>query len=62
MIVYNVFGQKVATLLNETREAGYHTVEWNGLTESGTTAATGVYFVRMNAGEYTNVKKILLMK
>jgi hypothetical protein len=60
--VYNILGQKVATLVNENRDAGFHTIVWNSTTETGLFASSGIYFVRMNAGEFTNVKKIVLMK
>jgi hypothetical protein len=68
VIVYNVLGQKVATLANESRDAGYHSVTWNGTTQIGAPVASGIYFVRMNAtpasgGEGFNaVRKIMLMK
>jgi flagellar hook assembly protein FlgD len=66
--VYNILGQKVTTLVNEMRDAGYQTVTWNGTTQGGTNVASGIYFVRMNAtpvsgGEGFNaVRKIMLMK
>jgi hypothetical protein len=59
--VYNLLGQKVASLVDESRDAGTYTVIWNGLTQEGP-AATGIYFVRMNADKFTAVKKIMLMK
>jgi len=62
MIVYNVFAQNIKTLVNESRSAGYQMIEWNGTTESGTPASSGVYFVRMKAGNYSSIKKIMLMK
>ncbi len=60
--VYNILGQKVATLVNENRDAGFHTVVWNSTLENGMFASSGVYFVKMNAGEFSAVKKIVLMK
>ncbi|MBI3194684.1 MAG: T9SS type A sorting domain-containing protein [Ignavibacteriae bacterium] len=60
--VYNILGQKVATLVNENRDAGFHTVVWNSTLENGMVASSGVYFVKMNAGEFSAVKKIVLMK
>ncbi|MBI5215028.1 MAG: T9SS type A sorting domain-containing protein [Ignavibacteriae bacterium] len=60
--VYNILGQKVATLVNEDRDAGFHTVVWNSTLENGMLASSGVYFVKMNAGEFSAVKKIVLMK
>ncbi len=60
--VYGVDGRKVATLLNETRGPGLHEVIWNGQDDSGRQAASGMYFYRINAGPYSEVHKMTLMK
>ncbi len=67
--VYNLLGQKVATLANEDRDAGYHILTWNGTTQSGVQVASGIYFVRMNARQvgssdnaFNTVRKMMLMK
>jgi hypothetical protein len=57
VLVYNLLGQKVATLVDEVREAGYQTVEWNA-----SSVASGVYFIRMNADAFSSVRKVMLMK
>ncbi len=57
LIVYNTLGQQVATLVNGELDAGYHEVQLNG-----SNLASGVYFYRLQAGSYTDVKKLLLMK
>ena len=60
--VYDILGRKISTLLNEEKSAGYHTIEWNGLTDAGTQAGSGVYFVRMSSGTFTAVHKMMMMK
>lgn len=60
--VYNIKGQKVKALVNEVKEAGTHTVVWNGKDNSGAQVASGVYFYRMTNGNYTSTKKMVLMK
>jgi PKD repeat protein len=55
--VFNVHGKLVATLLNESRNEGFHSVEWNA-----TGAASGIYFYRLTAGDFTMTRKMLLMK
>jgi len=60
--VYNVSGQRIKTLVNEHREAGFYTVHWDGRSEDNQWVSNGVYFCRMMAGEYVSVKKILLMR
>lgn len=61
LIIYNVLGQQVKTLLNETKPAGSYTISWDGRTENST-AATGIYFLRMNAGDYSKTLKMILLK
>jgi hypothetical protein len=60
--VYNVVGQHVLTLVDEVQPAGFHMVTWSGTDESGSTVATGVYLYRFRAGDYTETRKMLLMK
>jgi PKD repeat protein len=55
--IFNVNGELVTTLLNESRNEGYHTVEWNA---AG--AASGVYFYKLTAGDVTMTRKMLLLK
>lgn len=60
MTVYNVLGQKVATLMQDrSMDPGFHTIQWQGGTSSGAPVASGVYFVRMRAGDFTASKKIV---
>ncbi|MBI4811768.1 MAG: T9SS type A sorting domain-containing protein [Ignavibacteriales bacterium] len=60
--VYNLLGQKVATLVDEVRSAGTYTITWNGTTSYGTVANTGVYFVKMQTDKFSSVRKVLLVK
>lgn len=60
--VFNILGQKVSTLVNEVRDAGYHTITWNGTGYDGSPAASGIYFVRMNADKFVSVQKVMLLK
>jgi len=60
--IYNILGQKVVTLLDEEKPAGYHTVVWNGKDDQGNSVATGVYFYRVEFGKQTLVKKMALIK
>jgi hypothetical protein len=62
LTVYNVLGQKVATLVDEPQSAGYKTVWWDGKDAEGDEVSSGVYFYRLTAGEFSEVKKMLLVK
>ncbi|MDZ7374284.1 MAG: Ig-like domain-containing protein [candidate division KSB1 bacterium] len=60
--VFNVLGQRVRLLLDEHVEAGFHEVRWDGRDELGRDVASGVYYVRVHAGEASQVKKMLLLR
>jgi hypothetical protein len=55
--IYNQIGQKIVTLVNEKQRAGYHQVEWNAGQLS-----SGVYYYLMRAGEFVDVKKMVLLR
>ena len=62
VVVFNLLGEKVTTLVNEELDAGYYSVKWNGTTELGIPLSSGVYFYRMIAGEYTKTQKMMFLK
>ncbi len=55
--VYNVLGQEVTTLFDEQQSAGYHEARMDA-----STLASGLYFYRMDAGNFTAVKKLMVVK
>jgi len=55
--VYNIRGERVATLVNERQASGSHTVVWNA-----EKFGSGVYFIRMQAGGIARMKKCLFVK
>jgi len=60
--IYDVAGRHVATIVDDTREAGWHTQSWRGTDDSGHSVASGVYFCRLVAGNRADCKKIVLLK
>ncbi len=60
--VYNVLGQKVTQLVDGPQTAGYKTVWWNGTDDQGDHVASGVYFYRLEAEEFFEVRKMMLVK
>jgi len=62
VVVFNLLGEKVATLVNEELAAGYYDVKWNGTTEFEIPLSSGVYFYRMTAGDYTKTQKMMFLK
>jgi flagellar hook assembly protein FlgD len=55
--IYNSMGQEVTKLISKDMNAGVYTTEWNA---SG--FASGVYYYRIVAGNFTETKKLLLLK
>lgn len=60
--VYNVTGQRVRTLVNRTMPAGYHEIAWDGTNDGGEQVGSGVYFYRIEAGDFVQSKKMMLLK
>ena len=60
--IYNILGQKVATLTDEFQDAGRKVVRWNGRDRSGKEVTSGVYFYRLKAGSYGDTKRMVLLK
>ena len=62
LTVYNMVGQKVNVLENRIQSAGSHTVQWNGTDLSGRDVASGIYLYRLENGDITITKKMVLMR
>lgn len=60
--VYNILGQKVKTLLDETQTAGRRQVVWDGKNDRGEAVSSGIYFYRIEAGGLAKTEKMLLLK
>ncbi|NQV19147.1 MAG: hypothetical protein HQ534_11475, partial [Armatimonadetes bacterium] len=59
---FNIKGQKVKTLVNEYHAANNYSTVWNGTNDNNESVSSGIYFYEMNRGDYTSVKKMILMK
>jgi hypothetical protein len=62
LVIYNVLGQKICTLVDGQREAGSYTVRWFGTDQSGRSLGSGIYFYRLQAGDFSETRKMVLMK
>jgi hypothetical protein len=60
--VFNVVGERVTTLLDRFLPAGRYSVEWDGTDASGKQTASGLYLYRLTAGEFTETRKMMLVK
>ncbi len=62
LTIYNTLGQKVTRLVNDLREAGRHTVLWNGRDQKGNHVPSGVYHYRLEVDGFVSTKKMVLAK
>jgi len=62
LAIYNLAGQLVKTLVSGRKEAGYHTAHWDGRDNLGKQVASGIYFYRLQAGKFSQTKKMVLLK
>ena len=60
--VYNFLGQLVKILVSESLPSGTHNVKWNGKNEAGRQMPSGIYIYTISAGNYTNTKKMILLR
>ena len=66
-VIYNIKGQRVRTLIDGSVPAGFHSVAWDGLDNSGHVVASGVYFYRLKtlspgSKGFTSTRKMVLMR
>ncbi|GBE27830.1 hypothetical protein BMS3Bbin03_01760 [bacterium BMS3Bbin03] len=60
--IYNIMGQKVATLVDRTEAGGSYHVIWNGKSSTGESLPSGIYFYQLRTKSFTMIKKMTLMK
>lgn len=62
LTIYDVLGRKVKTLVNGFKSSGFYRAIWDGTDKSLNKAASGIYFAKLTAGSYSQVRKIILQK
>jgi len=62
LTVYNVLGQKIRTLINEVKSAGFHQITWDGADGNGRQVAGGVFFYQLKTNDFSQIKKMLLLR
>jgi hypothetical protein len=60
--IFNVLGEKIKTLVDGKKERGLHTVNWDGTSQQGIPAANGIYLYQLQADEFVNTNKMILLK
>ena len=62
LVIYNSLGMKVKTLKSGKSEPGIHNLEWDGRNEQGFRLASGIYFLQMEAQNFRQVRKMILLR
>ena len=62
MNIYNILGQQVKALADGFQGAGSYSVRWDGRDRQGLEAATGVYFCRLESGDFASTRKMVLLR
>ena len=62
LVVYNLSGQKVRELVSGLRDAGMHTVLWDGMDDKGREVGSGVYLYRLEAGGHEDIRRMVMVK
>ena len=60
--IYDMLGRQVKTLINQNQDAGYRSVVWNATNNYGEPVSAGIYLYQIQAGEYMQTKKMVLLK
>ena len=60
--IYSVLGERIATLVDRQQQAGRYRVNWNALNDHGSRVSSGVYFYKITTPEFSDVKKMILLK
>ena len=62
MVVFNSVGQEVKIIINRPFAAGRHRISWDGKDSKGLPAGSGIYFIRMQAGDFSAVRRLTLIR
>ena len=62
IIIYDMLGREVKTLINQTQDAGYRSIIWDTTNDYGKPVSAGIYLYQIQAGEYIQTKKMVLLK
>jgi len=62
LTIYDILGREVITLLNDSQEPGYKSIIWHGIDAFGRNVGAGMYFYSLQAGDFRQTKKMVLLK
>ena len=62
LLIYDILGKQVKTLINTSQKAGYKSVRWNGTNSQGRNVSAGMYFYHLRTKGFSKVRKMILLK
>ena len=62
VIIYNILGQKVITLVDQTVQPGNYKATWNGINQYNQPVGSGTYFYMIRTGDFKEVKRMVLIR
>ena len=62
LVIYNIMGQKVKTLVNETKAEGPYEILWDGKDDEGNELSSGIYLYKLKIDNFQNTKKMIILK
>ena len=60
--IYDMMGRRVNTIVTSQQSAGYRSIQWDAINSSGQPVSAGVYLYMIQAGEFRQTKKMVLLK
>ena len=60
--IYDMMGRRIKTLVNGPKSAGYRSVIWDATNDYGKPVSAGIYLYQIQVGEFTQLKKMILLK
>jgi flagellar hook assembly protein FlgD len=60
--IFNILGQRVRVLVDQYLKAGHKLVDWDGCDDSDKEVSSGIYFYRIEADEFSQTKKMILLR
>ncbi len=62
LVIYNSLGQEIRTLVNDTQNAGIHTVQWDGCNNNGQKVSSGLYLYKLKTGSFVKTRRMMLVE
>ena len=62
IVIYDLMGNEIKTLINDYREVGQYTINWDGTNHTGQFVSGGIYFYKLQAGDFIQTKKMVLLR